>query len=82
MFRALGADHQEVKIVLYSIWYQHACRWPFGAVHGTATYMIPFQVRYIIYIFNTFVPSDDKRRFKFHLGETKVLAPRYGLALH
>jgi hypothetical protein len=27
MFRALCAPHQ-VKIVLYSIWYQHTCRWP------------------------------------------------------
>ena len=23
MFRALCADHQEVKIVLYSVWYHH-----------------------------------------------------------
>ena len=28
MFRALCAHHQEVKIVLYSIWYRHSCRWP------------------------------------------------------
>jgi len=28
MFRALCAQHQEVKIVLYSIWYHHTCRWP------------------------------------------------------
>jgi len=28
MFRALCANHQEVKIVLYSIWYHHTCRWP------------------------------------------------------
>ena len=27
MFRALRAHHQEVKIVLYSIWYRHTCRW-------------------------------------------------------
>jgi len=27
MFRALCA-HQEVKIVLYSIWYYYTCRWP------------------------------------------------------
>jgi len=26
--RALCANHQEVKIVLYSIWYHHTCRWP------------------------------------------------------
>jgi len=50
MFRALCAHHQEVKIVLYSIWYCHTCRWPSGAqvegrlvgisqpVHRTATY--------------------------------------------
>jgi len=26
MFRALCAHHQEVKIVLYSIWYHYTCR--------------------------------------------------------
>jgi len=31
MFRALCAYHQEIKIVLYSIWYHHTCRWPSGA---------------------------------------------------
>jgi len=31
MFRALFAHHQEVKIVLYSIWYRHTCRWPSDA---------------------------------------------------
>jgi len=31
MFRALCAHHQEVNIVLYSIWYRHNCRWPSGA---------------------------------------------------
>ena len=30
MFRALCAHRQEVKIVLYSIWYRHNCRWPSG----------------------------------------------------
>ena len=28
MFRSPCAHRQEVKIVLYSIWYHHACRWP------------------------------------------------------
>jgi len=38
MFRALCAHHQEVKIVLYSIWYHHTCRWLSCAqVHGTAS---------------------------------------------
>ena len=46
MFRALHAHHQEVKIVLYSIWYHHTCRWPSGGqvervpVHRTATYRV------------------------------------------
>ena len=31
MFRASCAYRQEVKIVLYSIWYHHTCRWPSGA---------------------------------------------------
>jgi len=31
LFRALCANHQEVKIVLYSIWYRHTCKWPSGA---------------------------------------------------
>ena len=31
MFRALCVHHQEVKIVLYSIWRHHTCRWPSGA---------------------------------------------------
>jgi len=47
MFRALCAHHQEVKIVLYSIWYHHTFSWSSGAkvesgliqsVHRTATY--------------------------------------------
>jgi len=28
MFRAPCAHHQEVKIVLYSLWYHHTYRWP------------------------------------------------------
>jgi len=31
MFRALCAHHQEVKIVLYSIWHHHTYGWPSGA---------------------------------------------------
>jgi len=31
MFRALCVHHQEVKVVLYSSWYHHTCRWPSGA---------------------------------------------------
>ena len=40
MFRAPCAHRQEVKIVLYSIWYHHTYRWPSRAqvVNGTATY--------------------------------------------
>ena len=30
-FEHYYAHHQKVKIVLYSIWYHHTCRWPSGA---------------------------------------------------
>ena len=30
-FEHCCAPHQEVKIVLCSIWYRHTCRWPSGA---------------------------------------------------
>ena len=30
-FQHCCAHHQEVKILLYSIWYHHTCRWPSGA---------------------------------------------------
>ena len=48
-FEHCCAHHQEVKIVLYSIWYRHTCRWLSGAqvetvlsqpVHRTATYSV------------------------------------------
>jgi len=44
---SICAHHQEVKVVLYSLWYHHTYRWPSRAqvervlsqpVHGTATY--------------------------------------------
>ena len=45
MFQALCAHHQEVQIVLYSIWYHHTCRWQSSAqvesylnLRTTATY--------------------------------------------
>ena len=38
MFRAPCAHRQEVKIVLYNLWYHHTYRWPSQPVHGTATY--------------------------------------------
>jgi len=42
MFRALCAHHQALKIVLYSIWYHHTCRWPSGAQERPPTVvMIP-----------------------------------------
>jgi len=57
MFRVVCAHHQEVKIVLYSIWYLHTCMWQSGAqverglsqpVHRTATYRCDDTRCYII----------------------------------
>jgi len=42
MFRAPCAHHQEVKIVLYSLWYRHTYRWPSRAqVERLAGFVIP-----------------------------------------
>ena len=41
MFRAPCVHRQEVKIVLYSLWYHHTYRWPSGARDGTAMYVSP-----------------------------------------
>ena len=38
MFRALCTHHQEVKILLYSIWYRHTCRWPSRATCAPTDY--------------------------------------------
>jgi len=70
MFRTKFAHHQEVKIVLYNIWYRHTCRWPSGAqverglsslllsqpVHRTATYRCDDTICCII----QFLPPDDE----------------------
>ena len=42
MFRALCAHHQEVKIVLYSIWYRHTLQMAVqrAGAHQTATYRV------------------------------------------
>ena len=43
-FEHCCAHHQEVKIVLYSIWYHHTCRWPSHAEQSkyidTRTYLL------------------------------------------
>ena len=45
MFRALCAHHQEVKIVLYSIWNHHTCRWPSGAQVESGLLIITYYKR-------------------------------------
>ena len=58
MFRAPCAHRQEVKIVLYSLWYHHTYRWPYRAqpVHGMATYSCDDTRGCII----QFCPPDDE----------------------
>ena len=46
MFRALCAHHQEVKIVLYSIWCYHACRLPSRAPFTFPSLFFP--LKYLI----------------------------------
>ena len=51
MFRAPCAHHQEVKIVLYNLWYHHTCRWPSGARDGH------LQVWWYQMLYNTILTS-------------------------
>ena len=50
MFRAPCAHHQEVKFVLYSLWYNHTYRWPSRAQvcsgRPPIVVMIPETVQY------------------------------------
>jgi len=65
-FEHCYVHHQEVKIVLYSLWYHHTCRWPSGAqverrlfsqpVYETATYRCD-DTRCCIYNFDLLMMS-------------------------
>jgi len=64
MFRAPCTHHQEVKIVLDSLWYRHTCRWPSRApVHGTATYRPDYTRGCLI----QFWPPDDEHMCSKHV---------------
>ena len=55
---------QEAKILLYSLWYHHAYRWPSRAqVHGTATYRCDDTRDCII----QFCPRDDEHMCSKHV---------------
>ena len=59
------AYRQEVKIVLYSLWYHHTYRWPSGAqvVQGTATCMCDDTRGCIV----QFWPPDDEHMCSKHV---------------
>ena len=59
-----SARRQEAKIVLYSLWYHHTCRWSSRAqVHGTATYRFD-DTRYCK---AQFWPPDDEHLCSKHV---------------
>ena len=60
MFRAPCAHHQEVKIVLYSIWYHHTVSQP---VHETATYSCDDTRGCVMH----FWPPDDEHMCSKHV---------------
>ena len=53
MFRAICAHRQEVKILLYSLWYHHTCRWPSGdagkTLHTQKLFLFPLLSLCILY---------------------------------
>ena len=69
VFRAPCAHRQEIKIVLYSIWYHHTCRWHTYKCDDTRCCIIQFQ------------PSDDEhvvletyRSIKLSYYKTRIFA--------
>jgi len=46
MFQALCAHHQVVKILLYSIWYHHTCRWPSRGHLHTCNWILYITVKW------------------------------------
>jgi len=44
MFRATCAHRQEIKIVLYSLWYHHTYRWPSRAQVAREDYTSPTHI--------------------------------------
>ena len=64
MFRALCAHHQEVKIVLYSIWYHHTCRWPSGAQveRGLLSWILDF--KHILHTLHPALEDGTDRGFR------------------
>ena len=73
MFRALCAHHQEVKSLLYSVWYHHICRWPSGAQVESGLHKIFFYNKFIIRL-NMF------RALCAHHQEAKIVL--YGIWYH
>jgi len=59
MFRALFAHHQEVKILLYSIWCHHNCRWPSGAQVGRGLLMMSTQCSKHVKAYNKLIIKQD-----------------------
>ena len=79
MFPALCAHHQEVKILLYSIWYHHTYRWPSGAQveRGESFIMSVFHAstcfeHYVLII----------RRSKFYYTASGIITPIGGRPVH
>ena len=58
MFRALCAHHQQVKIVVYSIWLSSHLKVAAQPVHGTATFRCDDkQILYMYYNFDLLMMS-------------------------
>jgi len=67
MFRAPCADRQEVKIVLYSLWYHHTYRWPSHARDShnkfiSCLYMFP-------------APCADRQEVKIYYTASGIITP-------
>ena len=58
------AHHQEAKIVLYSLWYHHTCRWPSRAQSSLNLCTVPWWYQGCII---QFWPPDDEHMCSTHV---------------
>ena len=83
IFRALCIHHQEAKIVLYSIWYHHTCRWPFGAQveRGLHKFLFYNNIYYmLLHVSSTIVLII--RRSKLYYTASGIVTPVGGRPVH
>ena len=65
MFRALCAHHQEVKIVLYSVWYHHTETSEWYKI--TKTQFYKYEAMVVKFMYEFFTPEKFTHKFYYYV---------------